>query len=149
LACFELIARAGHGVLSTVFAGTTIQRESRAEVRVIDSVPVVFAVRGRDVLLPIDTVKPKKSTALQRIRNLEADPRCTLLVEKYDDDWDDLWWVRIHGSAEIHNSGPAELKLLGESHPQYSEPGSIAGLIVLTPAIVTGWRSRAGTPHPI
>jgi hypothetical protein len=41
-------------------------------------------------------VKPKGSTALGRIRNLERDPRATLLVEHWDAaDWSRLWWVRL------------------------------------------------------
>src|SRR5256885_5647014 len=45
--------------------------------------------------VPIDRVKPKASLRLQRERNLEADPRATLLVEHWDrSDWSRLWWVR-------------------------------------------------------
>src|SRR5262249_5031345 len=82
-------ARAGlaaydHGVLSTVHPE-----------RGVDAVPCVYAVDGDLVGIPIDRVKPKASTRLQRERNLEADPRATLLVDHWDrDDWTRLWWVR-------------------------------------------------------
>jgi NAD(P)-dependent dehydrogenase (short-subunit alcohol dehydrogenase family) len=54
--------------------------------------------------VPVDRVKPKASSRLQRERNLEADPRATLLVEHWDrDDWSRLWWVR----AELRFEGDA------------------------------------------
>ena len=78
------LERADHGVLSTLHP-----------TRGIDSVPVCFVVAGDVVGIPIDTVKPKRSTRLGRLRNLEADPRATLLVEHWDaEDWTALWWVR-------------------------------------------------------
>lgn len=66
-----------------------------------DPQPVVYAVSdlGADgfVGVPIDRVKPKTSTRLQREVNLEADPRSALLIEHWDsDDWSRLWWVRAH-----------------------------------------------------
>lgn len=74
-----------HGVLSTIHAE-----------RGIDSVPAVYAVDDEGFLgIPIDRVKPKLSTRLQREDNLDADPRAVLLVDEWDrDDWTRLWWVR-------------------------------------------------------
>ncbi len=109
--------------------------------RGVDAVPVVFATGGDRILLPVDTVKPKRSTVLQRLRNLEADPRCVLLVDHYSDDWEELWWVRIHGSASICT--PTELEVarsvLANRHARYREPGSVVGVIALAPKKVTGW----------
>src|SRR5690625_1402300 len=63
--------------------------------RGVDAVPVTCAVDGRHVGLPVDTVKAKRSTRLQRERNLEADPRATLLLDHWGPaDWSRLWWVR-------------------------------------------------------
>lgn len=73
-----------HGVLSTLHP-----------VRGVDTVPVVYAVAGDRVGMPVDEVKPKSSSRLQRVANLEADPRATLLVDHWDrEDWSQLWWVR-------------------------------------------------------
>jgi len=74
-----------HGVLCTVHPD-----------RGPDAVPVVYAVSGDGHIgLPIDQVKPKASSRLQREKNLAADPRAALLVERWDpDDWSRLWWVR-------------------------------------------------------
>lgn len=61
-----------------------------------DPLPVVYAVSDDGhVGIPIDTVKPKTSSRLQRETNLAADPRGSLLVEHWEtDDWSRLWWVR-------------------------------------------------------
>lgn len=73
-----------HGVLAT------INRTGEP-----DLVPVCFAIVGDTIAIPVDSVKPKRSMALGRIRNLERDPRATLLVEHWDAaDWTRLWWVR-------------------------------------------------------
>ena len=53
-----------------------------------DLVPACFAIDEDRLAIPIDSVKPKGSTALGRIRNLERDPRASLLVEHWDPaDW--------------------------------------------------------------
>ena len=61
-----------------------------------DPQPVVYAVSGDGHIgVPIDRVKPKRSSRLQREDNLEADPRASLLIEHWDsEDWSRLWWVR-------------------------------------------------------
>ena len=109
------LERADHGVLSTLHP-----------TRGIDSVPVCFVVAGDVVGIPIDTVKPKRSTRLGRLRNLEADPRATLLVEHWDaDDWTALWWVRVSVLlTEVDASQLAELTaLLLAKYAQYENGG--------------------------
>lgn len=66
----------------------------------IHSVPIVFAVVGDGVFSPIDG-KPKSGRRLQRVRDIERDPRYTLLLQHYDDDWRQLWWLRITGEARV------------------------------------------------
>ena len=56
-------------------------------------VPFVFAVAGDTVYSAVDA-KPKRTTALKRLANIDRDPRVTLLADHYDDDWTALWWVR-------------------------------------------------------
>jgi len=57
-----------HGILSTVHPE-----------RLIDSVPVCFVVSAEALVIPIDRVKPKQSSVLQRSKNLALEPRATLL----------------------------------------------------------------------
>jgi PPOX class probable F420-dependent enzyme len=128
--CWERLRAARHGALGTVHAA-----------RGVDAVPVVFVIDSdRDeIVIPIDTVKPKTGGRLQRLRNLDSDDRAVVLVEHYDDDWSQLWWVRVHGQAHEVEPTPGQLERLAAAFPAYAAPGSVTSLIVLTPTDVTGW----------
>lgn len=67
-------------------------------------VPVVFAVHDGVVYTAVDA-KRKTTHRLRRLANIAANPRVSLLVDHYSDDWTQLWWVRADGSAAIHHSG--------------------------------------------
>lgn len=127
------VVTARHGVLGT-----------RHEGRGVDLVPVVYVMDGDGrIFIPIDTIKAKATTRLQRLENLSHDPRCTLLVEHYDDDWSRLWWVRVAGTgAEANPEVLADdLPRLAKRYPQYADPGSIRSGIVISPATILGWRA--------
>lgn len=104
-------------------------------------VPVVFALVGDIVWLVIDT-KPKSGRPLQRLANIEADPRVSLLVDHYEDDWSAVWWVRADGSATVVQAadpeGRAGLAALAAKYPPYAAelpPGPLIRVAVAT------WRS--------
>jgi len=128
------LAAHDHGVLCTVHAA-----------RGVDAVPVVYAVDGDVVGVPVDRVKPKSSTRLQRERNLEADPRATLLVDHWDrDDWSRLWWVRAE--LRFHDAADLEAALaarLAERYAQYRDQ-PFARVLVLRIVGVTGWAAAGG-----
>jgi Pyridoxamine 5'-phosphate oxidase len=86
-------------------------------------------------------VKAKRGTELQRVRNLRADPRCALLVERYSDDWTQLWWVRVSGRASVCPPDRLESALgtLALFHPRYSASGSVSSVLVLVERTITGW----------
>jgi hypothetical protein len=91
--------------------------------------------------VPVDRVKPKASSRLQRERNLEADPRGILLVEHWDrDDWSRLWWVRAELGFE-GDAGPALGERLAERFPQYRDQpfDRVLGLRVVA---LTGWAAK-------
>jgi len=67
-------------------------------------VPVVFAVHDDVVYTAVDA-KRKSTQRLRRLANIEANPKVSMLVDHYDDDWTQLWWVRADGIAAIHYSG--------------------------------------------
>ena len=137
--CWSLVAGARHGVLATVH-----------EVRGADAVPVVFGLlAGPRVVVPVDAVKPKRRTRLQRVINVERDPRCVLLVDHYDDDWGRLWWVRVHATAVESPVTTDALEVLRARYPRYGEPGALVTVLVLVPTAVTGWAARPPeTPRP-
>ena len=121
-----------HGVLATLHP----QRGP-------DPQPVVYAVSDDGhVGVPIDRVKPKASSRLQREDNLAADPRGALLVEHWDtDDWSRLWWVR----ADLeHVLDPSTQLLddladrLADTVPQYADK-PFHRVLVCRIVRVTGW----------
>ena len=126
-----------HGILCTVHAE-----------RGVDAVPVAYAVDDDGYLgVPVDLVKPKASLRLQRERNLEADPRATLLAEHWDSsDWSRLWWVRAElrwqrdsGASQVAASRAAALAgRLAARYPQYQDQ-PFARVLVLQIVGVTGW----------
>ena len=84
-------------------------------------VPVVFAVCGDLVYTAVDA-KPKTTQKLRRLANIEHNPNVSLLVDHYDDDWTQLWWVRVDGVAAIHHGGDvmaAGYAALRAKYPQY------------------------------
>jgi PPOX class probable F420-dependent enzyme len=102
-------------------------------------VPIVFVLDGERIYSAVDA-KPKRSRVLRRIENARARPEATLLVDRYDDDWQRLWWVRLRTRARVLDGGEeAEraLRLLAEKYEQYRrEP---PGLPVLALDVVE-WR---------
>lgn len=123
--CWERLVANEHGVLATVHAE-----------RGVDAVPVVYVTGRPRIFVPVDTVKAKRTTQLQRLANLEEDPRCVLLVDHYDRDWSKLWWVRAHATATVTD---AVLQPLTERFEQYRSAGAVAAAIVLTVTQITGW----------
>lgn len=127
----ERLAGHDHAVLCTVHPE-----------RGVDAVPVAYAVVGDRLAVPVDMVKPKASMQLQRERNLEADPRATLLAEHWDaDDWSRLWWVRATLRWEPHPDDALVAVLsrsLAGRYPQYADE-PFARLIVLRLEAITGW----------
>lgn len=67
-------------------------------------VPVVFAVHDDVVYTAVDA-KRKSTQRLRRLTNIESNPHVSILVDHYEDDWSQLWWVRADGLAEVHYSG--------------------------------------------
>jgi PPOX class probable F420-dependent enzyme len=63
-------------------------------------VPFCFALTG-DILYTAVDHKPKEGRLLQRTANVLRDPRATVLVDHYQDDWERLWWVRIRGRGRL------------------------------------------------
>ncbi len=102
-------------------------------------VPVVFALRGERLYIPVDH-KPKKSPdpgSLRRIRNLRENSRASLLVDHYEEAWAKLAWVRVDGRAELLTEGPfydEGVDALSGKYPQYREhplPPAGEGLLIL------------------
>jgi PPOX class probable F420-dependent enzyme len=96
-------------------------------------VPIVFVLEGNRICSIVDT-KPKASTSLARLRNIEANPQVSLLVDAYSDDWERLWWVRADGRATVVADGPVReraITLLRAKYPQYLDAQLKFGLATI------------------
>jgi PPOX class probable F420-dependent enzyme len=104
-------------------------------------VPVVFAVVGDTVWTAVDA-KPKSTRSLRRLTNIEANPRVSLLVDHYEEDWSALWWVRVDGRARLVPVGSAEgaagVASLVAKYPLYQAEPPPGPVVVIT---VDGWSS--------
>ena len=107
-------------------------------------VPVCYAFDGALLYTPIDE-KPKRVGAgeLRRIKNLRENPRVSLVVDDYDEDWSKLGFVIVQGRAEIVERGDERteaLALLREKYPQYRVMAlEERPLLVIEPESVAAW----------
>lgn len=96
-------------------------------------VPIVFALLGETVYSVVDE-KPKRSTDLRRLRNVRANPRASLLVDHYEEDWGRLWWVRADGTARILDRDVPEarsaIEALLKRYPQQRPAGPVLAVDV-------------------
>jgi PPOX class probable F420-dependent enzyme len=110
-------------------------------------VPICFALAGDTLYTAVDH-KPKRSTALQRLANIAANPHVSLLADRYDEDWSRLWWARADGDARVVARGEAEqvhaAALLRARYAQYLDAPELGDAIVVEITRWTGW--RADTP---
>jgi PPOX class probable F420-dependent enzyme len=114
----------------------TLGRDGRAHL-----VPFVFAFDSDTLYSAIDW-KPKKSTRLQRLLNIERDPRVTVLVDHYDEEWACLWWVRIEGRAQLVEKGKEfdrGIDLLARKYEQYRSKTPPGPVIVIEAESWSGW----------
>ena len=106
-------------------------------------VPICFAVAGETIYSAVD-LKPKRTSRLQRLENLAADPRAALLADHYsDEDWSALWWVRASGRARILEPGDAEavtaVDRLVERYAQYREARPAGAVLAVDVERWVGW----------
>ncbi|MHB8452526.1 MAG: TIGR03668 family PPOX class F420-dependent oxidoreductase [Mycobacteriales bacterium] len=103
-------------------------------------VPITYAVDG-DVLFTAVDAKPKRSRALQRLRNIEYEPRVSVLLDQWDEDWSRLWWVRADGVAEVLAADPGGTDLLVAKYEQYRTVPPDGPLIRMTVQRLASWEA--------
>ena len=86
-------------------------------------VPICFVLDGDVLFTPIDE-KPKTTgpRQLARVGDIERRAEVTVLVDRWDEDWARLAWLRIDGRASLAED-PAErapaIAALRAKYPQY------------------------------
>ena len=130
-------------------------------------IPVCFALDWQEdspaIYIALDQ-KPKRAalTRLRRVRNILENPRVALVVDHYAEDWTQLWYILLTGTAQLLNGedspesdgkcrsistahpelveGRRAVQLLRQKYPQYRQM-HIDGnpVIKITPQRVVAW----------
>ena len=104
-------------------------------------VPCCFVLDGDTLYWAVDDVKPKSTSALQRLRNIAANDRASLLVDHYDEDWARLWWVRVDGRARTVGDADERsraVSLLTEKYEQYRSAPPPGPMVAVD---IASWRA--------
>ena len=85
--------------------------------------PICYVLAEETLYSPTDA-KPKRVPVqrLKRLRNIQANPHVALVIDDYSDDWTQLAYVILHGTAAILTSGPTfdqAVAALRQKYPQY------------------------------
>ena len=106
-------------------------------------VPFCFAVVGDRHVSAVDH-KPKRHLRLQRLADIAATGRASVLVDHYDDDWSQLWWIRVTGPAAEEPAGSAldgaAREALVAKYHQYREHPPAGPVWWVALESVTSWR---------
>ena len=86
-------------------------------------IPFCYAFDGEHFYFVVDE-KPKRQTGkpLKRVRNIVENPRVALVIDDYADDWTQLAYVLVSGTAalvEDEEEYARALALLRARYPQY------------------------------
>lgn len=129
-------------VSSAVLRLATADADGRPHV-----VPCTFALDSADrIVIGVDS-KPKSSQNLRRLRNITENPRVSLLVDHYSDDWTELWWARADGVAAIERSGAEHAehwRLLRARYSQYGGQTLDGAVIAVRVTQWSGWSYASG-----
>ena len=109
-------------------------------------VPITFAISNEALVTAVDA-KPKRTTRLQRLGNVRANPAVSIVVDHYADDWSALWWIRMDGLAKVVEgddaSGAAEhaaaIAALVAKYPQYTHAAPDGPVIIVEASRWTAW----------
>ena len=115
----DLVRRARRAVLATIAADGAPRL-----------VPITFVFEGNVIYTALDE-KPKRVADprdLARARDIAQRPRVAVLVDDWDEDWTQLGWLRLSGSARLispdDESAPehaSAVRLLRAKYAQYAD----------------------------
>jgi PPOX class probable F420-dependent enzyme len=114
-------------------------------------VPMVFAVVGETIYSAVDH-KPKRTTALRRLENVIVNPAVALLVDAYDEDWSQLWWVRAEGRGRVLDRNAADaaqevdvaVRALVARYEPYVERPPVGPVLAVDVERWAGWSGASG-----
>ena len=111
-------------------------------------VPVTFAMVDDCIAFAVDH-KPKSGGRLRRLENIEGRAEVSFLVDHYDDDWEQLWWVRVDARATIAPDALQDARYdravdaLAARYRQYRRVRPHHAVVIARVGTVTGWAFSA------
>jgi PPOX class probable F420-dependent enzyme len=116
-------------------------------------VPICFALADDHIVTPIDE-KPQRVApeSLRRSRDISENPRAAVIIDHYSDDWSQLGWVQVRGTAAhcppsdaSHSAGVTALE---QKYEQYAGHDLEARpLIRIDPGSVRSWGQLKRPEH--
>ncbi len=118
-------------------------------------VPVCFWLEGERLYFAIDD-KPKRNHGLRlkRMRNIAANPRVAMLFDHYEEDWTQLGYVLVHGTAHLVDSPQEYMLALRGLRGKYAQYRAMAlvpdknPIVRIDPERVHVWGARFGSSGP-
>ena len=111
-------------------------------------VPICFAVVDGWLAGAVDD-KPKRTGQLRRLDDMESAGTATVLVDHYDEDWSQLWWVRVRGRAAVHRERDATaagvIVALADKYTQYRDRPPHGAVFRIAMDDVRSWRPAPGS----
>jgi PPOX class probable F420-dependent enzyme len=107
-------------------------------------IPICFVFDGNHIYSPIDE-KPKRISPqkLKRLRNIEENSQVSLVIDRWDEDWQKLAYILVSGKARIVLSGQRYRKAVSLLRRKYRQYRSMAidkrPMIVIRPLNVKVW----------
>ena len=112
-------------------------------------IPVCYVFDGEVIYSVLDS-KPKSTPLrqLRRVRNILANPKVSLVVDHYEEDWSRLQYLMVLGDAGLLETGEEwarAIAMLREKYPQYQAMDlDQSPVIKITPAKFVPWSSGPG-----
>ena len=107
-------------------------------------IPICYAYDGHIIYSVLDQ-KPKRTalTRLRRVKNILANPQVALVVDHYEEEWANLWYILVTGHAELLLEGDERKEAIGklrEKYQQYRDMEiDLNPVIKITPDKVVSW----------
>lgn len=101
-------------------------------------VPITFVADENRIYTAVDH-KPKTTSSLRRLRNIQENPLVALLADHYAEDWHQLWWVRVDGAAHILDDEERAMDMLVRKYQQYRQRPPDGPVIIIEIERWIGW----------
>lgn len=95
-------------------------------------VPVCFTWAGDVIWTAVDG-KPKSGEELQRLKDIQENPRTAFIVDRWDEDWSRLAWLQARGRATLLEAGQEVDRAhsaLRDKYPQYRGGVALEGPVI-------------------